>query len=516
MRRILCLYLPLLPIQSALQNHTLKPADLHQPIAFIQEIDRTKKIAWIDPRAAHRGLRQGMTCAEAQAVIPDLILLPHNPQHDADTLRSIAAWALRFSPLVEPLEPDTLLLDISGCQRLFGGDETLLRRARRDLAATSWGALSEHVPDTPWIHAVITETIGAACALAWCGQTDPPVIPVGQIRDALHPLPVNTLRLPPTLINSLTTLGLTRISDLLALPRDALHHRFGDLLIRRLQEALGEIWEPLNAFWPAEIPQATWQFEDPTHDLRAIDHIARRLLHTLVEAVVSQGLALRRVDCVLEFETGPPRVVGVELSRASGQTHHIQSLLESSLHKTRPRIGVQSITLLARHTTRWRGRQGELFEPGGAGEDEALGCLVDRCIARLGRDAVVQAELRDDYQPEQAYRYVPARLSTPSSSDEEAAAPSIMDPVRPLRLFSRPQPIRVLALVPDGPPTWFSHAGEAHQVAWAVGPERIETGWWRGPDVRRDYFQISDEAGREYWVFRDDERGGWYVHGIFV
>ena len=87
---------------------------------------------------------------------------------------------------------------------------------------------------------------------------------------------------------------------------------------------------------------------------------------------------------------------------------------------------------------------------------------------------------------------------------------------RPVQLFPRPIPVRVIALVPDGPPTWFAYRGQGYVVAAAEGPERLETAWWRGPDVRRDYFRVTAEAGTQFWLFHAFDEGRWYLHGVFV
>jgi protein ImuB len=83
-------------------------------------------------------------------------------------------------------------------------------------------------------------------------------------------------------------------------------------------------------------------------------------------------------------------------------------------------------------------------------------------------------------------------------------------------VLRRPLPIRVIALVPDGPPTWFALPGREHVVARAWGPERIETAWWRGPDVRRDYFRVSSETGEQFWIYRSAKDGRWFLHGVFA
>lgn len=52
------------------------------------------------------------------------------------------------------------------------------------------------------------------------------------------------------------------------------------------------------------------------------------------------------------------------------------------------------------------------------------------------------------------------------------------------------------------------------------GPERIESGWWDGGDVRRDYYVAQTPGGGRAWIFRDHRRGTddgeWWLHGWFA
>jgi len=81
-------------------------------------------------------------------------------------------------------------------------------------------------------------------------------------------------------------------------------------------------------------------------------------------------------------------------------------------------------------------------------------------------------------------------------------------PPRPLRL-------EVVSVAPDGPPVRFRLGGQTHEVVKAHGPERIETAWWRGPTVRRDYYVVDTETGARFWLFRRLRGGGWFLHGLF-
>ena len=72
-----------------------------------------------------------------------------------------------------------------------------------------------------------------------------------------------------------------------------------------------------------------------------------------------------------------------------------------------------------------------------------------------------------------------------------------------------------MALVPDGPLVKFHWAGADYQIRSLSGPERIETGWWRGADIRRDYYVVTTQLGTRFWLFRRRDDGCWFLHGCF-
>jgi protein ImuB len=167
-------------------------------------------------------------------------------------------------------------------------------------------------------------------------------------------------------------------------------------------------------------------------------------------------------------------------------------------------IGVRiSIAL----TARLQSRQRHLFNDDDDTRRE-LALLVDRLSSRLGREAVVRAALVSDAQPEFAYRYEPLAGSNPRRRKELAGAP-----YRPLLVEPRPLPLEVVSVVPDGPPIQIHLHGHEHRVARSWGPERIQTGWWRGGYIRRDYYRVVTTEGNRFWLFR--HRGEWFLHGVF-
>jgi protein ImuB len=83
-------------------------------------------------------------------------------------------------------------------------------------------------------------------------------------------------------------------------------------------------------------------------------------------------------------------------------------------------------------------------------------------------------------------------------------------------LHSQPQPIEVVCVAPDGPPQFIWHENRREQIVHHTGPERIETLWWRGPTIRRDYYRIALESGEHLWIFRRLHDTNWFLHGAFA
>jgi protein ImuB len=589
-RRVLCLHLPYLPTDRARRDcpgllscsagrdeatraaargrGPLRPeADATKagrPLVLTRRVGSSLVLEHVDVCARRIGLRAGMTLGQAQAIVPELLTLEHEPRRDWALLERLAHWALRFSPIVQPVEPDALLLDITGCQRLFGGEANIARQAYDGLRAQGFHT-----------RVAIADTVGAASALASASSEAIAIAPPGQTRTYLAPLPPVALRIEPEVAEQLDSLGVRTIADLLALPRASLAARFGSQLVLRLQQALGEVYEEITAHSAEQPPAARISFETPLADLETIQVVVARLLEELFAQLRDRTLALRRVDCVLIYEDASPTVLAIGLSTASRAWRHIHELVTRRLETADFSRGLIALRLIARETALFKAGQIELFEPRDPNREEEFGCLLDRLVNRLGERAVVRVEQVDDYQPERAFRYVsvaegaekkfaaqrktrvddscPPRLKSrvtcpsviPSAARNldadtrprqipqslrsfgmtNAASPHTASPhgasshaaqPRPTQLLPRPLPIRVIALVPDGPPTWLAWRGREYVVAHAWGPERIETGWWRGPDIRRDYFRVSVETGEQFWIFHSPTDGRWYLHGVFA
>jgi protein ImuB len=336
-------------------------------------------------------------------------------------------------------------------------------------------------------------------------------------------LPVAALRLPREMLDVLAELGIQRVAQLLNLPREGLTARLGPLLIERIDQALGnkaELVAPHRA-----IPEiiAERQFEFPLERRDTIEEVVTQLLAEITAALAIRQHGVIQLECV--FGCQPEAKLLISLFEASADPAHLLELLRMRLERTLLPGPVAWLRLSVLLSARLVCRQQELFAAHGKNHEREQSLLIDRLSSRLGREAVVRAQFVADAQPEYAFRFEPlagkkrvitqerkprSKKRTSEDSPEQAArAP----PERPLLLEPRPVPLEVLAVAPDGPPMQFRWQGEQHRTRRSWGPEGIQTGWWRGRYIRRDYYRVESDRGQQYWLFRS--RGQWFLHGIF-
>ncbi len=504
--------------------------------------------------AAHRsGIRPGMPLAEARAVQRALDAQDRDPAHDTRALERLARWATRFSPIVgleEGDDPQSILLDISGCAAFFHGEEKLLDRAARELREAHWHA-----------RIAIADTVGAAWGLAHYAPATG-FAPPGKTREALRSLPLAALRLAPAALETLAQLGIERVGQLIELPRPSLPARFGSLVVKRLDQALGRIPELIVAERSLPDIDAVCPFEYPTDRLEVLDHALDRLTEQIHDTLRQRGWGARRVECWLYHASADPVHTEIELFRPSRSARHLGMLLRAQLEQLAITEPVSAICLRVTRGEPLVADQADLLDTERVQDAEQLSSLVDRLSNRLGRDAVTRARLVADAQPEFAWQYEPVvrgverretrderrgrrrvgragvehggegntgvgcervRTGTQRASNLARAGSTLPRstlerpalPRRPLRLWPVPVPIQAVAVMPEGPPIRFRWGGAEHRVTRSWGPERIETGWWRGRDVHRDYYVVETSSGARFWIFRRHDDSRWFLHGCF-
>lgn len=493
-----------------------------QPVAVLL-VSRERGKEWIAcacERAEAKGVCLGMGLAHAQALLrgADVWVQPFTPEEDAKRLRRLALWAQRFSPTVAADAPDGLLLDVAGCEHLFGGDGSMVAQVDRSLRK---GRLSARLALAP--------TVGCAWAMARFNEDHITIVEAAHVRDALAPLSVAGLRIDPVFVTALHEVGIERIGSLLELPREELACRFGADLLRRLDQATGITAEAIVPERASTPPEVTRMFDGAVTSLEAITLTVRELLFALVLQLEERGCGARTLEVVFQRLSAEPWHITLMLTYPCRSVRHLWTLLGPRLERVNMGYGVESVVLRALRMGKLSAAQ--MYFAHGEDEDRlardeaALGEFVDRLIDRFGSRGVLRISPVATHVPEEAFPLgkwsaKPKRRSR-GDDDDRAAVAAVFD--RPSQLLTVPEPVQVISLVPDGPPSWLHWRGREFAVRCAGGPERIALPWWRSkrdgppsPDGGRDYYVVQDDCGRFLWVYRDRATKGWFVHGLWA
>ncbi len=447
------------------------------------------------------GVRPGMPLTQARAIFPPgagaLRIEPFSEERERSALRALAVWALRFSPLCAPDEPDGLLIDVTGCARVFAGEERLARLVESSLRRLGIAARLALAP-----------SFACAWAVARFGGRAISIIETGREREAIAPLPVEALRLDRETLQGLHEVGLERVESLLAVPRSALAGRFGEGLLRRIDLALGAATETIDPVRPLEPVRAERVFDGPTTQWEAIEGATRMLVDELAALLAARCCGVRDLEVVLRRSDLPALSIVVRLGRPSREARHLWSILRPKLEQANIGFGVEGIALVARRAGRIRAEQAGFFgrrKRADISSDARLDETIDTLANRLGPQRVLRLEPLQTHIPERAFRMTGAledRVAPPATG----AIVTAQD--RPTLLIEPPAPVRVMALTPDGPVASVAWQGCERRAAASIGPERIGGEWWRGESETRDYFRVQEEGGRWLWLFRLAEGEG--------
>lgn len=546
-RRILSIWFPRLAAERVLR---LERGTLEGPFAVVATDNNTQTLASLSFEAEAEGLRIGQPLRDARAFCPELITRPASHVAEAAFLTRLRRWAGKFTPYVAEEPPSALLLDITGCAHLFGGELALtevlqadcarlglsVQTGIADTAGAAWalaryaGQLSENDRSGDAIDQEAPATRSRAAKRHWTRggaaprtkiNTDAPVIAEpSKTRQAIARLPIAALRLSATARTNLNRLGVRRIDELACLPRAALARRFGRDVGRRLDQALGVEPEPITPARPENIFATRLTMPDPigleSDIMAAID----RLLPPLCERLKQAGKGARRIRLGLMRSDHTSQSIEAGLARPSHSPDQIRPLIALKLAEIDPGFGIdviriEIVVVEPLHPTQHSGHAAALSAAnhkhtnGTAMED-----LMTRIGGRIGLEAISRRHPADSHIPEKTATIMGAAWSEPEMNWAASTNP------RPLVLFP-PEIVAALNIV--GPPAAFRWRRRDYKTVTASGPERIAPEWWLDdPNWRsglRDYWRVEVETGERLWLFFAHgglSSGGWFAQGVFA
>lgn len=547
-RRILSLWFPRLAAERCLRSSRGLPA---RALAVVGMVKNAQVLVSLSAEAEAAGLARGQPLRDALAMCPGLETRLGNPGLDAAFLSVLRRWAGRFSPWVAEEPPEALVIDLTGCAHLFGGEERLLGVVEADCDALGLT-----------VRAGLADTVGAAWALArfsgaagdagrrtgddidqearatrsraarrhWVkggpapmqdapARGGPRIAPPGTTRTALAPLPVAALRLEAGTVETLARLGLRQIGDLSGQPRAALARRFGRQLVRRLDQALGVEPEPVTPARPAAVFALRLTLPEPVGRREDIAAALDRLLPPLSQKLAGKGRGARRVRLECHRTDHTMQAVEVGLARPSDAPDRIRPLLLMKLDEIDAGFGIEMIRFSAPvtepvHARQHRGHaeaaaEGVARLSGHVGLDD----LIGRLGARIGLEAIRRLHPGDSHIPEKTSKFVAAAWTEPAAGWPRPRSP------RPVEIW-RPE----IVAAPERPelPAAFRWRGRDFETRAATGPERIAPEWWLDdPDWRtgvRDYWRVTTRTGERLWLYfahGATMSPGWFCQGSF-
>lgn len=527
-RRYLALWFPFLPADrirlQAPDRIAASPdavaAFSASPYALVVRVKGALRLGSVDARAQTLGLYAGMTLADARARHPDLAIFPVDDDADRHWLDRMAHRCLTYAPLVTTSPPDGIIIDITGVDHLFGGE-----RALTEQVAEAFTQAGMH------FRLACAGTAQAALALARHAR-----LPVVDERQAIASLPVIALGLDAGASTALRRAGLKQVGDIAVRPAAAIASRFGAQAVTALRQLMGDAQQPLTPLPVSARLIFDHRFAEPVAHQEMIARTFLTLLRAAAQTLEARGEGGRQFRLRLNRSDGEQHRLDIETGRATRDPALVLRLFDERIGALAdpldPGFGYDSLRLHVLRTEPLLASQ-----PGFDGDeqaslatDQAIAELIDQLSTRLGAAHVHRLTPRDSHIPERAQLALPA-ISCRQPIRWPASTPG-EPPLRPLFLFDPPQPVEVIAEVPDGPPHRFRWRHKLHEVRLYEGPERIAGEWWLRPGgeqsgqgelagLTRDYYRIEDVLGRRYWLFRhglyeETAAPRWYVHGLFA
>jgi protein ImuB len=517
------------------------------PFAVVDGTHARRPVVACNAAAAAAGVRPGLALNAAHALAPGLDVRDRAPVLEERRLQALARWGTGYTPFVSLEPPDTLLLEVRGSLRLFGGARALVERAVRELEAHG--------------HAVACALAPTPRAALWLARGAPGALvdSPARLAGALSALSAAAAGWDERTYEQLARLGVRTLGELRRLPRDGLARRLEPVRLAELDEAFGLRPAPRRRH---VLPERFRERVELTCELESLEHMApaiERLLDRMGRFLRVRDAGVARLALTFVHRRAAPTVVTLGRGAPCGEPAEWRLLARERLGRVELPEPVLAIVLRTSVTLPLAGATASL--PGLAAEESRAnaGALLDRLRARLGDAAVSGVCLVPEHRPERAWRRVTpaahggegvAGRAKDAAAKRTAATPTAatLRPPKPVGSTSgiaaagaaRPDLRRSRrtkaadrsspghAVVPAAPrPLWLLATPERLRVQqgqpchdgflrFEAGPERIESGWWDGHDVVRDYYVARTRTGVRLWIYREPGAAPrWFLHGVF-
>jgi protein ImuB len=399
----------------------------------------------------------------------------------AETLQRLCLHAQNFTSFVSIEQPNALLLEIRGSVKLFGS----LQKLHADIDAC-WErlGLTARSATTP-------STLGAL----WLARTGRAVhgADAGMLPAQLSAVPLACTAWQGETLQTLNAMGITKVGELLRLPRAGLARRLGPALVQALDIAVGSQPAPRRAFVPKERFRARSDFETEVENVAYLEKALEPLIERCARFLRGRQAGVQRLRLRLRHREAPATEVTLGLASITSERRRLMDVTVQKLARLELKAPVRGIELISGSLRALSAASLDAFSgmtgAGTEGRDTAPQ-LVERLRARLGEEAVYGFCLIPEHRPEAAWRRV-HELRTAASEESIAAQMP-----RPVWLLQEPLPLSKPEIL--------------------QGPERIESGWWDGKGVARDYYVARRHHGAMLWVFQERHSKRWYLHGVFA
>lgn len=493
----LCLHFDQLPLEVFTRS---MGDDRQQPVVVIER----HRICRLNQAARDIGIAPGNNMDTAYTLSEQIVGFERDTDKESRHLAHLAQWAYQFTPNISIKAPESLLLDITGCLKLFKGLDSLAEQIE-----TSLNGLGYH-PATG-----VNRTPLAALAVAKAEEGSLSSAKGNTVASSLADLPVTCLSVDIKITEALGQMGINTIGRLLALPADGLSRRFGVFFVDYLTRLIGDKPDPQKLIAPEPKFFSEITFLADVTNTQALIFPIRRLLSELCDFLDKRQLCINRLNWTLSHRSHPTKHLSIHLANPENDSAVFMSLIQLKLDQLDDVKEVDNISLIVHrffaagplskdlfHGTRYQRKEGNM--------DANASHLLNLLNTRLGPGTCYGLSQANDHRPENAWRpiHVGQKRWQPAHDEDENP--------RPVFLLDTPRPLHSAGGYPC----------LGGQLELLKGPERIDFGWWDessiSKPIARDYYVARQKSGALFWIFNrpgDDPNNSsnrrWYLQGIF-